>query len=163
MNEGQETVRGVILMGRIISGAMIVGVAAFGVVVLVLGDRVASQASLGGLFVGILGLVALAFLVVYSVFKAVVVRTARSQCEQSGGKALPLGALARAYAPLVIIRAAMAEGVGLAGLVFLLITGQQLLWAAPVIAIIILVAALPSRSRFDSFVQEVTGVNPYAG
>lgn len=163
MDSDKETVNGVILTGRMISGAMIVGVAMFGVVVLILGDSVASQRSLGGLFLGILGLIAPAFLVVYAVLRAVMVRAAKSQCRQGGGMEMSLEALARVYAPLVIIRAAMAEGVGLAGLVFLLITGQKLLWAAPVMAIIILVAALPSRSRFDSFVQEVTGTNPYVG
>ena len=163
MDSDDETVKGVILTARIISGAMIAGVATFGVVVLLLGNVVASQPSLGGLFMGILGLIAPAFLVAYVVLRGVMVRAARSQCEQSGGVGMSLEALARAYAPLVIIRAAMAEGVGLAGLVFLLITGQKLLWVAPVVAIIILVAALPSRSRFDSFVQEVTGTNPYVG
>ncbi|MGQ9651513.1 MAG: hypothetical protein ACUVXJ_15510 [Phycisphaerae bacterium] len=112
---------------------------------------------------GILGLFAPAFLVVYAVLRAVMVRAARSQCKQGGAMGMSLESLARVYAPLVIIRAAMAEGVGLAGLVFLLITAQKVLWVAPVIAIIILVATLPSQSRFDSFVQEVTGTNPYVG
>ncbi|MGQ9651514.1 MAG: hypothetical protein ACUVXJ_15515 [Phycisphaerae bacterium] len=42
MNSDEETVNGVILTARIISGAMIVGVATFGVVVLILADSVAS-------------------------------------------------------------------------------------------------------------------------
>lgn len=163
MNADQDTVKGVILSGRIISGAMIVGMVTFGMVVLVLGERVASQASLGWVFVGVVALSTLAFLVAYPLFRATIVRAAKAQCEQSGQTGMPTGSIARVYAQLVIIRAAMAEGVGLAGLVFLLITGQKLLWAAPVIAIVLLAAGLPSRSRFDSFAQEVTGVNPYGG
>ena len=96
-------------------------------------------------------------------FRAVVVRAARANAERGGEMAASTGTLVQRYNTLVIIRAGMVEMVGLAGLAFLLITGQKLLWAAPAIAIVLLAAGLPSRSRFDAFVQEVTGSNPYSG
>jgi hypothetical protein len=162
MNTDQDTVGTAILSGKIITGAMIVGVAVFGVVVLVLGDRMVSQPSLGWVLVGVVASVAFAFSIFYLFFRATVVRAARASRERSGEAREPTRALAQTYNTLVLIRAGLVEAVGLVGLVSLLITGQKLLWAAPAIAIVLLAAGLPSRSRFDAFVQEVTGSNPYS-
>jgi len=163
MNTDQDTVKAAILSGRVITGAMIMGMATFGVVVLVLGDQMVSQPSLGWILVGVVALLAFADSVFYLLFRAMVVRGAKANRDQGGDTAAATEALARRYSTLVILRAGMVEMAGLAGLAFLLITGQKLLWAAPAIAIVLLVAGLPSRTRFDAFVQEVTGSNPYSG
>ena len=63
---------------------------------------------------------------------------------------------------LTLIRSAMAEGLGLFGLVIGLVTDTQAAFAAPVLALIILGAGFPTRDKLTQLTASITGRNPYA-
>lgn len=147
---------------RIVIGAMVFGIASFAVVVLVVGRTMTPDPSLTWVFCGVLGFLAVTEMPAYLVVRAGLVRTARSRYEQSGGGQDAGARVAQSFFTLSLIRAAMAEGFGLAGLVFLLLTGFAPLWLAPIISLALLIFGMPTQSKLDEFVREVIGSNPFA-
>lgn len=61
------------------------------------------------------------------------------------------------YSVLCVLRAAMAEGFGLFGVVTFFLTAQWIALAAPAVALAIIVATMPSQSRYERFLASVTG------
>ncbi len=147
---------------RVVIGAMVFGIVSFGVVVFFVGRTMTHQPSLSWVFSGVLGLLGATELAVYPLVRAGLVKAAKSRYEESGGGEAATGPVVQAFLSLSMIRAAMAEGFGLAGLVFLLVTGFTPLWLAPIISILFLIVSMPSQGSVDDFVRDVTGSNPYS-
>lgn len=61
------------------------------------------------------------------------------------------------YSVLSILRAALAEGFGLFGVVTFFLTAQWIALVAPAVAIGLIVATMPSQERYERFLQSVTG------
>jgi hypothetical protein len=146
---------------RIVIGAMTFGVTSFAVVVVFVGGAISRDASLGWVLAGALGMLGAAELAAYPLIRAALLRSARVRYEQgsSGDAAIPQ--VVRSFFTVTLIRAAMAEGFGLAGLGFLLVTGLQPLWFAPAISIAFLLATMPNQETVSAFIDEVTGSNRY--
>ena len=65
--------------------------------------------------------------------------------------------IAAAYLQITLMGAAMAEGIGLFGIVIVLLTGNMLGWLAPVAALLVLYSMFPRIGAFQSFAGSVTG------
>lgn len=65
--------------------------------------------------------------------------------------------IAATYLQITLIGAAMAEGIGLFGIVIVLITGNWLVGLAPLLALLVLVMLFPRLGAFQSFASNATG------
>lgn len=148
---------------RIIIAAMMMGIVAFGAVVLAIGSKVAQDdAELGGMLLAVLGVLAVGELIAYAVLRMATLSSARRQFEQE-----PTGEDAEvrmmpAWRTLILVRSAMAEGLGLFGLVIVLVTATRTAFVAPVIALIILAAGFPTKDKLAQLTASITGQNPFA-
>ncbi len=163
MVSGRSQVRLSLSRLRIVIGAMIFGVVSFAAVVLFVGRMMTHDPSLGWIFCGVLGVLGVTELTVYPLVRAAFVKAAKSRYEQSGGGEAATEQVVQSLASLLSVRAAMAEGFGLTGLVFVLVTGVTLLWLAPIISLVFLITSMPTEEKVSSFVMDVTGANPYSG
>ncbi len=149
---------------RIIIGAMMFGEISFAVVVVLVGGIVgmSDETSLRWVLLGVLGGLAAVMIGAYPLVRALLIRSARATYEKAGGGEAASESVLRSFATATLIRSAMAESLGLAGLTFLLVTGLKLFWLAPAASVLFLMIGLPSQQKLDDFVREVTGSNPYS-
>jgi len=139
---------------RVIVLALALGIVLFtGVVVcLRLSGEPATNPEIGQLLLLVIGALAVANTSVYFVLRKSFV--ARAQAAK--GEALELlkhDAVPPQLLTLTILGAALAEGVGLLGVVALLLGAPWFALAAPALAVVLIVAQLPSRERFERVVR----------
>ena len=148
---------------RIIIAAMMMGIIAFGVVVAILvgADIVEEDAQLAKILLIALAAVGAAELPAYFGVRAAMLGNLR----RAGGEGKPEDAssvsLAGGFNTLTLIGAALAEGFSLFGLVVVLVSGQWLALAAPLVGLILLARQFPTRDKFNQFVASVTRQLPY--
>ena len=149
---------------RVVFIAMIFGEISFAVVVLFVGGMVemSDDRLLRWLLPAVLGFLAVGMIGAYPLVRALLVKSAKARYEQAGDSEAAMGSVLQSFATATLIRSAMAESLGLAGLVFLLVTGMKVFWFAPAVSLVLLAAGMPSQGKSDDFVQEVTGSNPYS-
>ncbi|UCG15081.1 MAG: hypothetical protein JSV19_07260 [Phycisphaerales bacterium] len=141
---------------RVIIGAMLAGMIAFGAVAVVLG-RQADDTTLATPLLVVLIVLSLGAVPTFVITRAVLRNRVRHSYELRPPTEDQTGKLVPILMTLTIIGAAMAEGVGLFGLVIYVITGTVWALIAPVVAILALVLQLPSRDKLNRFVADVTG------
>jgi hypothetical protein len=78
----------------------------------------------------------------------------RKQITAAGGAATGVD-LVEAYFVLTLIPAALAEGFALFGAVIYFVTASPLALLGPLLGVAVLIALLPTRYKFDSFVENV--------
>lgn len=148
---------------QIVTAAMMAGIITFGVVVLAIGSNVAqNDAQLREILLAVLCVLAAGQLFVYLVLRSVILAAAgrRFERERAGDDAE--AQLLPPWRTLTLVRSAMVEGLGLFGLVIVLVTGTQVAFVAPVIALIVLAGGFPTRSRLTQLTVSVAGRNPFA-
>jgi hypothetical protein len=162
MNTENPAVRNRLTQVRLVIGAMAMGVVSFAVVVFLVGRTMPGNPSLGWTLLGALGLLGAGELGAYPLIRAGIVKSAKARYEQGPTGDEGVAGVVQSFSTATLIRAAMAEGFGLAGLAFLLVTGLTVLWFAPLISLAFLVTTLPTDERMSRFVGDVTGTSPYA-
>ncbi len=147
---------------QIIVVAMAGGILAFGVVVLVLGSRMGPHADIAKTLVPVLALVAAGEAGAYLVLRTVFDKQARQQLEAAADQQAAQARALPIFQTLVLIRSAMAESMGLFGLVIVMVSGVKLVFLAPGLAIALLLLGFPTQDKLDAFVAKATGRNPYS-
>ena len=141
---------------RIILGAILAGMLAFGVVAVVIG-RQADDTTLATPLLVVLVVLSLGAVPTFVIARAVLRNRVRHSYEQRPPTEDQIGKLVPILMTLTIIGAAMAEGIGLFGLVIYLITGTAWALVAPVVAALAILLQFPSRDKLNRFVADVTG------
>lgn len=145
---------------RLIVVAMAAGLVVFGIVTLVIGPRM-EDPEFAKILLLMLVALGLSESVAYGVLRTVTLNALRK--DVSG---LPLPEAEQkamgSYHTLVVIRSAMAEGLGLFGVTIAMVTGAKLAFAAPLLSLILLAIGFPTRQKLSDLVTAVTGRNPYA-
>ncbi|MFO0859043.1 MAG: hypothetical protein U0570_00705 [Phycisphaerales bacterium] len=95
-------------------------------------------------------------LIIWTAARRFMLADARGQWSRPGDVALKERSIWGRFSSMAITRAALAEGFGLLGIVSLLVAGQWWGLAAPLIAIGIILATLPSQDRYEQFLEKVT-------
>ena len=150
-----------VLVQQVIVAMMMTGVVAFGAIVLLILPGRTTSPEMANLLLPVLGVLAVGELVAYGVIRGVVLGNVRRQIEQgpsapgNEGKALVAGQT------LTLIRSAMAESVGLFGVVIVLISGNRLALVGPALALVIMALGFPTRNKLADLVSNLTGRNPY--
>ncbi|MFQ5807112.1 MAG: hypothetical protein ACE5I3_11750, partial [Phycisphaerae bacterium] len=93
----------------------------------------------------------------YALLRTAIMGNLRRTWDGRASDEVPKEELAKGFNLLTIIGGALAEGLSLFGLVILLVSGNWLAVAAPVIGLLLLAAQLPTRDRFNRFAGNVTG------
>lgn len=146
---------------RIIVLAMTTGLVLFTTVALAIDGRMASP-ELSRVLLPVLGLLGVSEIGAYVFLRTATWTSIRRQIADKPAADAEL-VIAGGYRTLVLIRSAMIEGWGLFGVVSLMLTGHRTVLAAPVLAIVLLVANLPTRDRLADCITRMTDRNPYAG
>jgi hypothetical protein len=148
---------------RIIIAAMMMGIIAFGVVVAALlgAGIVEGDAQLGKILLIALAAVGAAELPAYFAVRMAILGNLRRAGREGKPEDASSGRPAGGFNTLTLIGAALAEGFSLFGLVVVLVSGQWLALAAPLVGLILLARQFPTRDKFDRFVASVTGQLPY--
>ena len=139
---------------QIIPLAMALGVLAIsGVAIAVrLSGGVESNPEVTGVLTMAVAALAVAMVPVYFVLRRTLV--ARAQEERAKGlELLAQGQAPPALLTLLIVGAALAEGVGLFGAVTLLIGGPWFVLAAPGLALALILMQIPTRERFEAMLR----------
>jgi hypothetical protein len=100
----------------------------------------------------------LAELPAYFVVRSAIKTQLRREFEHADGdvqKVEPVGA----YFTLTIIAAALAEAWGLFGAIIYILSGAWVAIIAPVVTVAILIGLLPTRYKYDCFVEDVSRPN----
>lgn len=147
----------VLLMLRGVIAAMAMGVATFAGISLYLVQTgtMGNQPDLGKILLLVLAAMAIAELPAYFVIRRVLVGQLRGQLEAAGASERDQ-LIGQGFSSTVIIGAAMAEGLGLLGVLTYLLSGQWVALVAPVLTLIVLISLFPSRWKLDNFAEEVT-------
>ena len=145
--------------GKIVVGAMAMGIIAFAVVVVVLvrGGAVAPQMDDAKLLLAALAAVAVPAIPIYLVLRQAFVKKLREKHGNAADKDLPIEELAKQYFALTIIGGALVEGPSLFAIVIVLLTGNLASLVVPALGLIAFALLLPTQERFDSFVESVIG------
>ncbi len=143
---------------KVIILAMAGGMVAFAVVAAVVanGESFKPDEKAGPLLLGVLGLLAAGESVAYVVLRHVVLAKLKAQ-EHGGSSADPASRIGEGFSTLTIIGGAMAEGLGLFGVVIYLISGNAWGLAAAGGALLAVLAQFPTRARIRSFTSAVSG------
>lgn len=157
---GQE-VDARILPLKMIVGAMAMSLIVFGAVVLVIGP-IDIDPELGRILLAVLIGMAVMEAVGYTVFRGIQISAARRRLEEEPAAEDAESRVMGTWSSLILIRSAMAEGLGLFGLAIVLVTGMRAALVAPVLALAFLAISLPSRQKLTQFTAGITGFNPYA-
>ena len=144
---------------RVIIAAMGVGLLTFTGIALYLGAAGEPQEDLAGLYALVLVALAVGESVAFIVVRANAVAQARKRIVSGSSDDDPASVCMGSYVTLTLIGGAMAEGIGLFGAVTLLITGNWLIVAAPVLALLVLVLLFPTEASVNAYTEKVTGVS----
>lgn len=143
---------------QIIVFSFIFGVLSFAVVVIFLRSSGNSSPSDGlpvNLLLAILGALLLSAVVVGAVIRTAMVGGLRRKSDR--GETIHDAVLLQKFGMLTIMRAALAEGAALFGVVLTLISSSWFGLAGAAVAIVLLALAIPTRGKFDAFVRDATG------
>ncbi|MBU0638306.1 MAG: hypothetical protein KKB50_05530 [Planctomycetes bacterium] len=145
-------------VAQIVIGAMIVGLGAFAAIIMLL-QAPPSDLQPQTVTVLLLGLAGLGGtqLVAYFFLRRALWRSARQAFEEANDRPIPVAALFQRLFLLTLVSAALAETFGMFGLVVYSGTRVWLALIAPALALLALVALLPTPDRFARFVEDVTG------
>jgi hypothetical protein len=148
----------------IIVGAMVLAVVSFGVVSLVVGPVILEEKAQARLLLVLLGVVGVLEIVGFMIARAILTGRLRRTCEEDAGSP-PAGAADPfpVFFSLTLIRSALCEGFAMFGLAIVLLHGEKIALGAAAIALLVLIAGMPTESRYRRFVEDVPGGNPYAG
>lgn len=139
---------------RIVIVAMMGGILSFSVIAVVISPRMTKRPELAGLLLLILGALVVVEMLVYFVIRRGTMAKLRQSLREAPLDADSEGRMLPAMATLTLIGAAMAEGIGLFGVVAFLITGQTAALAAPAIALLVLVLRIPTQEKLSAFVAD---------
>lgn len=142
---------------RILIGMMAMGVVVFAVVAAFLApiDDSPSMREIANLLAFILIALVVALTSAYVVIRAAMLKQLRAKLGGLTADAR-LSPVALTYFQLTLIAGAMAESVGLFGVVIILLAGQGIVWIAPLLALLVLGALFPRLDAFRSFAENVT-------
>lgn len=142
---------------RILIGAMATGVAVFAIVAAFLApvDDSPSLREIADLLSFILIALVVALTLTYVIVRTVMLKQLRAKLGELTDDAR-LSPVVLAYFQLTLIAGAMAESVGLFGVVIILLAGQGIVWIAPLLALMVLGALFPRLDAFRSFAENVT-------
>lgn len=143
---------------QIIVCSFIFGVLSFAVVVIFLRTSGNSSTSDGlpvNLLLAVLGGLLLAAAVVGAIIRTAMVGGLRRKSDR--GETIHEAALLQKFGMLTIMRAALAEGAALFGVVISLLSQSWLGLAGAAVAVVMLAMAMPTRGKFDAFVRDATG------
>jgi hypothetical protein len=96
-------------------------------------------------------------LVLVMLLPGLLAKQARKLWEARADDEMAMRRVYQGFMSVSILQAALLEGPGLLGAVATMLTGNALLLLAPGLAVVFLAALFPRRSRFDRWVEEVTG------
>ena len=152
---------GELLTLQMIVGALAMGVALFAAVALVI-DVAGPEADpeLANVLLAVLASMAVALIPVYFLVRRSFLSAARGQLAQREDRGRP-GRGAELTIPepiriLTIIGAALAESVGLFGTVIYMVTKAQLALIAPAVALVAILACMPTRGRLEALLESLT-------
>ena len=144
---------------RIIVAAMAFGIVAFGVVTLALvtAGAAPTKPELVIVLLPAVGGVAFVTLVAGTVLRrALCARLRHTLQDRPAADEVPEQTIG-VFSTLTLISGALAEGPSLFGVVAFLLTSNWLALVVPLVGLLVLWGLLPSRSRLDRFVTDVTG------
>ncbi|HEX8875960.1 MAG TPA: hypothetical protein VF777_04370 [Phycisphaerales bacterium] len=169
MNDSNSTTEGVsnILVLRVVCFALCLGVAVFGAVAIMLTNEQSSPAfenkaltqqatDLGRMLTPAVFVLGFTMLAAWPFVRRAHHATGRRVWQSSDPVEVKERKLFNGYSVLSILRAALAEGFGLFGVVTFFLTAQWITLAAPAIAIALIVATMPSQARYERFLASVT-------
>ncbi len=137
--------------GQILVFAMLAGIVAFGGVVMAIGPTGGEEPPDATVLLIALAAVAVTEIPAFVVIRMGIVGNLKKRHgSRAAGDPIP-DEIVNAHMVLTLIGGAMAEGVGLFGLVIVLLTGNWLAMIAPALAIVILAAFIPSRAKIERF------------
>lgn len=146
---------------RLIIGAMAAGLIVFGTVTLAIGERM-SDPGLAKLLLPVLAVLGTSEFIAYGVLRMATLNALRKDILSLAPAEVEIRALGT-FCTLTLIRSAMAESFGLFGIVIVMVTGIKLVFAAPLLSLILLALGFPSRQKISDFIDTLTGRNPFAG
>jgi len=143
-----------------IVGALAMGVALFAAVALVI-DVAGPEADpeLANVLLAVLAFMAVGLIPVYFLVRRSFLSAAREQLAQREDRGRP-GRGAELTIPepiriLTIVGAALAESVGLFGTVIYMVTKAQLALIAPAVALVAILAGMPTRGRLEALLESL--------
>lgn len=144
---------------RIIVAAMIGGLVAFSLVALFVARASTQPVDLEAAKLLYLLLVGVAVIDVpaYFVLRRRAIYTARQQLDKEGESGDPMEAAHRAYATALIMRCAMAEGLGLLGALSCFLTRDSYGLIAAGLSALFLMAQFPKRDRIEELASQFAG------
>ena len=152
---------GELLTLQMIVGALAMGVALFAAVALVI-DVAGPEADpeLANVLLAVLAFMAVGLIPVYFLVRRSFLSAARGQLAQREDRGRP-GRGAELTIPepiriLTIIGAALAESVGIFGTVIYMVTKAQLALIAPAVALVAILACMPTRGRLEALLESLT-------
>ncbi|MBN1513994.1 MAG: hypothetical protein JXB13_18400 [Phycisphaerae bacterium] len=155
MQPGLQSPEAMVRTLRIIVLAMIVGVLALAAVAGAFAPLGAADEAIKSIFVLVVATIGVSFGLGYALVRrqllARACRQASEGLERDDTQALAM----RTYQALVIVGAAMAEGVGSLGAVAVLVTGYWPLAVVPLAAVVLLAMNVPSRDGFAVFAERL--------
>lgn len=170
MNEAQtDATQGPqnILVLRVLCFALCFGVAVFAAIAIVLTNEQSSPAfsnkaltsqaiSLGKLLTPAVFVLGFSMLATWPLLRRGHIATGKRVWQ--GGDAVDARErkLFNGYSVLCVLRAVMAEGFGLFGVVTFFLTAQWIALVAPAAAVAIIVGTMPSQARYERFLESVT-------
>lgn len=98
-------------------------------------------------------------LLIVMLLPGLMAKQARKKWEARADDEMAMRWVYQGFVNLSILQAALLEGPGLLGAVATMLTGNTLLLLAPGLSVLFLAALFPRRSRFDRWLEEVTGVS----
>lgn len=143
---------------KIVLLAMIVGLIGFAVVSYVLRKDGSFEAGekAGPVLLGILGLMAIGELPAYLIIRQTIAGKTRRRWREEQPVNDPVSFFGQPIATVAILGAAMAEGLGLFGILIYLMAGNVWGLAVGGVAMILVLAQIPTRQSVDRFISAMT-------
>ena len=156
MDDNDQNLKNRLSSLRIILALMMLGIIAFTAMSQVF--PIKADASSEKTMSIVTGIMALAGLSGYFVMRMILLSSARSKLDRDDPESAKDLSL-QTYFTIALLGSAMAEGVGILGIVSAMITGQQMLLIVPVAAILAIAPQFPTVNGFARCYQSITG-NP---
>jgi len=143
---------------RVVLVAMVVGLSGFAAVSYVLrkDGSFETDAKTAKVMLAVLGMMALAELPAYVVIRVSVAGKVRRQWREQQPVNDPVSFFGQPIAKVAILAGAMAEGLGLFGILIYLLARNPWGLAAGGVALLLVLAQIPTRQSIDRFVSTIT-------
>jgi hypothetical protein len=146
-------------ISRLVIAAMAMGIIGFAAVVVLLaaGGRMNADPQLADILLIVLAILAVAQVPVYVFVRRAILANLRRTCDSRTSGEAAAQELTKGFNALTITGGAMAEGLSLFGLVILLLSGNWLALAGPLVGLLLLAVQFPTRDKLRRFVESATG------